>query len=84
MHWHERLPIIRLFVGAAGPVLCRLVEDRGFRVVAARVIGVRPFRVLLVAPEELARATAIKGIQHIIINSLHRLRSRGRTTKFHI
>ena len=84
MHWHERLPIIRLLVRAAGPVLGRLVEDRGLRVVAARVVGVGSFRVLFVAPEQLTSPTAIQRIQHIIIDGLHRLRGRRRTAELYI
>ena len=84
MHWHERLPIIRLLVGAAGPVLGRLVEDRRVRVVAARVVAIRPFRVLLVAPEELARATAIQRIEHVVVHGLHRFRGCGRGAELHV
>ena len=84
MHWHERLPIIGLLVGAAGPVLGGLVEDRGFRVVAARVVGIRSFRVLFVAPEQLARATAIEGIEHVVVHGLHRFRGSGRGAELHI
>ena len=84
MHWHERLPIIRLLVRAAGPVLGRLVEDGRLRVVAARVVAIRSLGVLLVAPEQFARPTSVKGIEHVVVHRLHRFRGLRRTTELHI
>ena len=84
MHWHERLPIIRLLVRAAGPVLGRLVEDRGFRVVSASVVAIRSLGVLLITTEQLARATPIEGIQHIIIHRLHRFWLSRRRPELHV
>jgi hypothetical protein len=45
---HEALPVVRLLVGTTTPIFGGLVKNGRFRVVAARVVAIRSFGVLLV------------------------------------
>ena len=52
--------------------------------VAARVVAIRSFGVLFVAPEQLARATPIQGVEHVVVDRLHRLRGSWCGAKFNV